>query len=133
MLRSVSDNRIRNERKVITGQSVRNYEDSGMWAVIIEKLNSQSNKVVSIASNEASSFRSRQREMFTIMRLPHAALMSANGVNLVVSEYGSNLWAQVFVEIISQRRLEGRNGYILSMSSLVISSFCLIIRSMSSG
>ena len=84
---------------------------SSMWAMLIKKLNSQEDKVISVAGNKTPALGRGSFQLFHVSGLQHSNLMGTDSSYMILSEYFCNPRAEVFVEIIFQRLPVARKGY----------------------
>jgi len=92
---------------------MRNDKDSRMRTMLIEKLNSEADKIISVAGYKTSAFRCSPFKLFSIRSLCHADFMDADSIYMILSKDFRNLWAEVFIKIIFQRLPLTRKGYLL--------------------
>src|SRR3989339_478707 len=91
------------EREFITWESMRNDKDSGMRTMLIEKLNGEADKIISVAGYKTSAFRYCPFKLLSVRSLLHTSLVGADCIYLIFSKNFRNLWAEVFIKIILQR------------------------------
>ena len=101
------------EREFIAGESMRNDKDSRMRTMLIEELNSEADKIISVAGYKTSAFRYCPFKLLSVSSLLHTNLVGADCINMILSKDFRNLWTEVFIKIIFQRLPLTRKGYLL--------------------
>ena len=92
---------------------MRDYEDSGMRAMLIKKLNGQADEVVSVSCYKTSAFGCSPIKLFFVRSLHHAGFMGAYSIYMLLPKYLCDLWAEVFIKIVFQSLPPARKGYLL--------------------
>ena len=71
-----------------------------MNQLIIEKLNRQPDKVISVSGNQASFFPSGQRKLLQVGCLGHIVFMRTDAVKTLLLEQVRDPGAQIFIQVI---------------------------------
>ena len=102
-------------------------------ALVMEELDRETDKIVTVPSHEATSLVGGPVELFGIRTSFGIDLVDTDRINAPRAEQLGDLLAEVLVEVEGQGRSGAREGYRSASRAFVQASFRVICRSISSG
>ena len=85
--------------ELVTGEGTRNNENPLMGTLVIEKLNRESDEIVSISGHQTSFLSRGKLELPLVRHFAHPTLMSAKCVDSAPSKYFCDLRAEVLIQV----------------------------------
>lgn len=124
---------ISNQREAIARQAVGDYEDSMMRALVAEKLNRETDKIVPVPGHKATPLLGGPVELVPVREPFSPDLVGADGIEALGPEQLGDRLAEVLIQVVFQGWSAAREGYRSASRSFVQASFRAICRSISSG
>ena len=89
----------RYSRELVPRESVRDDKHSAVRTLIIEKLNRESYKIISIPGHQTSLLISSKLKLLSIRHFTHPGFMGAECIDSTSSKYFTNLRAKVLIQV----------------------------------
>lgn len=129
----VGGERLDEQGDAVAGEAVRDDQQAGVRAVVLEALQGEAEEIVAIARDQAPAVLGRAGELVVVGQPAGADLVDTDGINAAPAKPFGRGGAQIFVEVILHGRGATSAGYCAASRSGVQFAFRATCCSISAG